>query len=429
MLVVPAAEAQSLVPPPLAPPEAVNGAGDAASSPPPREVGKATLLQFRAAPDGGVASGSPATLALPAFGDGVPSVFAAATTPPPPSSVEPGSLKPDTARGMGPTVAVTGELISPTGAVSAAAPANSNVDEEWEDDDEEDDDEEDEQGEEEGDDEDDEEDDESHEAAPLVPTPTVRDDALPVRVQEREDRSATTIPPSGAFEQQERELARERARAMPTLSKDAEVDVVAGLPRGGRRTRAIAVVAGLTLLVTVIVVIQSSRARDARLAADMNRTRLTPTAKTGDSVVIPPPSVVASAEAPAPSATEITPDANAALAPIVAAATTTTAATATTVATVASAPPSATAPVEASPPVNGSLVKQAQRALEHNQVGNALALAQQATQQSPGNADAWWMLGACYDAAGQRGQAKSAYQRCANLSGPVSTECKALLGR
>jgi Flp pilus assembly protein TadD len=84
---------------------------------------------------------------------------------------------------------------------------------------------------------------------------------------------------------------------------------------------------------------------------------------------------------------------------------------------------------EPSPAVNGSLVKQAQRALERNQVGNAIALAQQATQQSPGNADAWWMLGACYDAAGQRGQARVAYQRCASLSGPVSTECKALLGR
>ncbi len=51
MLVVPAAETQSVAPPPLAPAEASNGAGDTASHVAVSGVGKATLLQFRASPD------------------------------------------------------------------------------------------------------------------------------------------------------------------------------------------------------------------------------------------------------------------------------------------------------------------------------------------------------------------------------------------
>jgi cytochrome c-type biogenesis protein CcmH/NrfG len=216
---------------------------------------------------------------------------------------------------------------------------------------------------------------------------------------------------------------------MSTPTTEADVEVVAGLPGGGGRTRAIGVVAALALVVAIVLIVQSNRARDARMAAELNRARVTPTAKTVDSVPVPPPNAAPSTATPVASATtSATPPPSASTpAPAV-----TPSAMTTTTATIP--PPTATstaatASAETPPPVNGSLLKQAQRALEHNQVGNALALAQQATQQNPGSADAWWMLGACYDAAGQRGQAKAAYQRCATLPGPVSTECKALLGR
>ena len=73
-------------------------------------------------------------------------------------------------------------------------------------------------------------------------------------------------------------------------------------------------------------------------------------------------------------------------------------------------------------------MQQAQRALEKNQIARAIGLARQATQQNPGSADAWWILGACYDAAGQHGAALQAYRQCAKLGGAVASECRALVG-
>jgi hypothetical protein len=85
---------------------------------------------------------------------------------------------------------------------------------------------------------------------------------------------------------------------------------------------------------------------------------------------------------------------------------------------------------DAGPPAEtGSLVQQAQRALERGQAARAIDLARRATQASPGNADAWLTLGAAYDAAGQSGAAKAAYRACVqNGRGPSVNECRALAG-
>lgn len=75
------------------------------------------------------------------------------------------------------------------------------------------------------------------------------------------------------------------------------------------------------------------------------------------------------------------------------------------------------------------LVKQAQKALDSGQAGNAIRLAAQATAQSPDNAEAWLTLGAAYDMAGNGGAAKQAYRSCVAKAGghPLVGECKAFV--
>ncbi|MBK9263526.1 MAG: response regulator [Polyangiaceae bacterium] len=72
----------------------------------------------------------------------------------------------------------------------------------------------------------------------------------------------------------------------------------------------------------------------------------------------------------------------------------------------------------------GPLSTRIMRAMEQGQMGKARNLARQYTQQSPGSAEAWYLLGAS-------GGGASAFRRCAELAGPESArgaECQSLAG-
>lgn len=82
-----------------------------------------------------------------------------------------------------------------------------------------------------------------------------------------------------------------------------------------------------------------------------------------------------------------------------------------------------------------SITQAAQRALEgkdkdEKQGTRAAQLAFLATQQDPGNADAWLTLGAAYEAMGKKQQAIESYRSCARkaASHPRVSECKQLAG-
>ena len=77
-----------------------------------------------------------------------------------------------------------------------------------------------------------------------------------------------------------------------------------------------------------------------------------------------------------------------------------------------------------------SLTKQAQRLLERGSAQRAAEVARRATAIDPSNAEAWLTLGAAYDAAGNRAQARLAYRNCVDSGrGPRVGECKALLAQ
>ena len=82
-----------------------------------------------------------------------------------------------------------------------------------------------------------------------------------------------------------------------------------------------------------------------------------------------------------------------------------------------------------------SITQAAQRALEgkdkdEKQGTRAAQLAFLATQQDPGNADAWLTLGAAYEAMGKKQQAIESYRSCARKAAahPRASECKQLAG-
>ena len=251
-------------------------------------------------------------------------------------------------------------------------------------------------------------------------TPTIEDPNLPTRVQEREDRAATTVPPSAAFEPQERDEARRIAHSEPPAADGGDDVVAAGVPL--RKKNAALVGWALFLVAAVVGVFGVSQWYRARQAATLEQAtdRATATASQVPAIAPPPsaapePQPMASAAAsetprPAESASA-NPPADAA-APRASAAVPTATATAT----------------ETAPKPQGSLVQQAQRALESGQIGVAIDLARRATQANPGSADAWLMLGAAYQAAGNAGAARAAFQQCAqNGRGPAAEECKNLL--
>jgi tetratricopeptide (TPR) repeat protein len=98
--------------------------------------------------------------------------------------------------------------------------------------------------------------------------------------------------------------------------------------------------------------------------------------------------------------------------------------------------PSASASATSSPALSPeSITQAAQRALEgkdkdEKRGTRAAQLAFLATQQDPGNADAWLTLGAAYEAMGKKQQAIEAYRSCARKASahPRVSECKQLAG-
>ena len=103
---------------------------------------------------------------------------------------------------------------------------------------------------------------------------------------------------------------------------------------------------------------------------------------------------------------------------------------------VAAAPASASGTATAGSGLSSeSITQAAQRALEgkdkdEKQGTRAAQLAFLATQQDPGNADAWLTLGAAYEAMGKKQQAIESYRSCARkaASHPHVSECKQLAG-
>jgi hypothetical protein len=158
------------------------------------------------------------------------------------------------------------------------------------------------------------------------------------------------------------------------------------------------------------------------------------------STVEPAPKVVTTTVEPPPAPTPFAPTAvPAATAPTVTATTRVAAAT-TTQPAATERPTAATEAPAASAPTNTglsaeSITQAAQRALEgkdkdEKQGTRAAQLAFLATQQDPGNADAWLTLGAAYEAMGKKQQAIEQYRNCARRASthPRVSECKQLAG-
>ncbi|MDI3287549.1 response regulator [Polyangium sp. 15x6] len=88
------------------------------------------------------------------------------------------------------------------------------------------------------------------------------------------------------------------------------------------------------------------------------------------------------------------------------------------------APASEPAPPPTPADDSGPLPVRIQKAMESGNMGKARQLAKQYTQQSPGSAEAWYLLGAA-------GGGASAFRKCAEIAGPESArgaECRALAG-
>jgi Flp pilus assembly protein TadD len=81
-------------------------------------------------------------------------------------------------------------------------------------------------------------------------------------------------------------------------------------------------------------------------------------------------------------------------------------------------------------PAGGSLISQASRALAEGQTPRALALAHQAVLANPSDADAWLILGAACQAAGNQPAARDAYRSCVSSARTANvSECRLLAGQ
>ncbi len=77
-----------------------------------------------------------------------------------------------------------------------------------------------------------------------------------------------------------------------------------------------------------------------------------------------------------------------------------------------------------------ALVNKAQRALERGKVQDAIEMASKYTGAYPTDAFGWLVLGAAYEQAGKRAEARDAYRQCAQKAkGAYVGECTALGGR
>jgi len=85
---------------------------------------------------------------------------------------------------------------------------------------------------------------------------------------------------------------------------------------------------------------------------------------------------------------------------------------------------------ESGEPVSKNLIFQAQRALERGRVNEAIAMAIDYTNAYPTDAFGWLVLGAAYDQAGRRTEAREVYRTCASKAkGAYIGECRALGGQ
>jgi hypothetical protein len=87
--------------------------------------------------------------------------------------------------------------------------------------------------------------------------------------------------------------------------------------------------------------------------------------------------------------------------------------------------------VDARPdPAGGSLIAQASHALAEGETPKALALAHQAVLANPSDADAWLILGAACQAAGNQPAARDAYRSCVSSARTANvSECRLLAGQ
>ena len=138
------------------------------------------------------------------------------------------------------------------------------------------------------------------------------------------------------------------------------------------------------------------------------------------------PTVIATAPIethPVPTATHVAPVHTATTADTSTAPPTT---TTTATATATAAPTGTTDPNAAAS--GAALASQAQTALEKGQTFQAITLATRATSKDPTNAEAWLILGAAQEAAGNHARAKAAYTQCTKQAeGGRVAECKALV--
>jgi DNA-binding response OmpR family regulator len=246
----------------------------------------------------------------------------------------------------------------------------------------------------------------------------------------------------------------ERSSERPKVSHSDPVP--AGLPRQGRaRVVTIAVVAAAATIVAVGALhAMASGPKDpepARIASAPSASAAPPTALTsppevptepGDMVSLPFPT--ASADVPvvpvkAPTRTPpVGPATGAprvsqggpvyAAAPMVTPVQPTTPAPMVTPAGPRTREPAA---VDARPdPAGGSLIAQASRALAEGETPKALALAHQAVLANPSDADAWLILGAACQAAGNQAAARDAYRSCVSSARTANvSECRLLAGQ
>jgi DNA-binding response OmpR family regulator len=78
----------------------------------------------------------------------------------------------------------------------------------------------------------------------------------------------------------------------------------------------------------------------------------------------------------------------------------------------------------------GSLVMRANRALRTGAKDRALEFARQAVQANPADADGWLMLGAAYQASGDKAAARDAYRNCVAQAHTVNvSDCRVLAGQ
>jgi DNA-binding response OmpR family regulator len=226
------------------------------------------------------------------------------------------------------------------------------------------------------------------------------------------------------------------AVAPETRAPDAHVehdDRVAGVPRrvSSRTKLVIGVAVAAVALLGLFGGVRAMQMRQQSLA-DIARSRSVTPSHTDSTAAngVPPPPPTAASESPPGS---VGPGTN-----------TAGAASGTAALPGAGAVPAPLPDTPAPPPVsvaekpldlgpdspNGSLVMRANRALRTGAKEKAIELAQEAVKTNPSDADGWLMLGAAFQASGDRSAAREAYRSCVARAHTVNvSDCRVLAGQ